>query len=463
MADEDELIEIEVHEELLPDGSESDEEAPGVAAESEAQEKCLETSQTELLAPESPLALQDDKDDAVRRRCERFGVPFTERKAGYNQDKVESRKRRRKRMPDLRVQVNECGDDASKEERELVSFQFRISTGKKRRRRLQLVDGPEALENPKHRELAKSNPHLIQGFATGRFEEGTRKFEAVDRELRFAGEDNPSPITPSEYRHGEVASVVSWSQRGELLVEIEFLTEFGKPGCTVLVTEATNVGFLAELFPDLHLLSVKDEGRTLQQHEEDFEGLSNVSLLESLSHDSVKPLCEKDVLFISVCSRPLTDQSTSLEDGWLAQMKMQDELALIMKPRISLMRFRLPEGEGLLSYVDGRLRLPLWHDFDCKDAWLLVRDANEEARTYDQAWFEDALYHHNTVVRTSYFDHSAPRGEIGLDHCYDCAAEIWILKEYLRAVRSIQSDSDWYAAQLSVYISRSIGSGRRML
>lgn len=40
------------------------------------------------------------------------------------------------------------------------------------------------------------------------------------------------------------------------------------------------------------------------------------------------------------------------------------------------------------------------------------------------------MFYFNTELRVSYFPHRS-RAE-GMDHCYDCSAEVYILTEYLR-------------------------------
>lgn len=56
---------------------------------------------------------------------------------------------------------------------------------------------------------------------------------------------------------------------------------------------------------------------------------------------------------------------------------------------------------------------------------LVVENGNTTTIAYSHKDYEDLLFHFNTVTRTTYWPHDV-KGE-GLDHCYDCAAEIRII------------------------------------
>ena len=66
----------------------------------------------------------------------------------------------------------------------------------------------------------------------------------------------------------------------------------------------------------------------------------------------------------------------------------------------------------------------------------LLQDASH---SYSHRDFEQVMFHHNITTRTTYFEHSI-KGE-GLDHCYDCSAEIHVLAEL---IRHTQPDVRWH-------------------
>lgn len=54
-------------------------------------------------------------------------------------------------------------------------------------------------------------------------------------------------------------------------------------------------------------------------------------------------------------------------------------------------------------------------------------------REYDHQMYEDFMFHFNTVTRTSFFDVPLSDEEmhrVGLDHCFDCASELHVLRTY---------------------------------
>ncbi len=56
----------------------------------------------------------------------------------------------------------------------------------------------------------------------------------------------------------------------------------------------------------------------------------------------------------------------------------------------------------------------------------LVVTEKEQCRTkkYSHKDYEDIMFHFNTETRTTYWPHDVKAD--GIDHCYDCAAEICI-------------------------------------
>ena len=78
---------------------------------------------------------------------------------------------------------------------------------------------------------------------------------------------------------------------------------------------------------------------------------------------------------------------------------------------------------------------------------------------YDHQEFETAQYYFQNVTRVMLYEHdmdSVPNE--GLDHCYDCRAEIYIIQEYLKKVRSIKDPEELKqeTAKISAEISKCI-------
>lgn len=64
---------------------------------------------------------------------------------------------------------------------------------------------------------------------------------------------------------------------------------------------------------------------------------------------------------------------------------------------------------------------------------LVVTDF--ELQKYSHTDYEDLMFHHNTITRTTYFEHDIEAE--GIDHCYDCSSEIWILSNYLQKISGV--------------------------
>jgi hypothetical protein len=76
---------------------------------------------------------------------------------------------------------------------------------------------------------------------------------------------------------------------------------------------------------------------------------------------------------------------------------------------------------------------------------------------YDHQDLDVAMAHFKNVERTTYYVHDMDDVE-GIDHCYDCRAELFVLEQYVRQVEKKQRDEDIRerVKQLSKDISRNI-------
>jgi len=101
---------------------------------------------------------------------------------------------------------------------------------------------------------------------------------------------------------------------------------------------------------------------------------------------------------------------------------------------------------------------------------VVIRDSGflMQLCDYDHTVYEEQMFHFNTRQRTALYHHDVV-GE-GLDHCYDCRAEIHILTEYSQNVLGMPcANKDdrltiaTHVGQLSKSISRSITHRRTLL
>jgi len=156
-----------------------------------------------------------------------------------------------------------------------------------------------------------------------------------------------------------------------------------------------------------------------------------------------------------------------------SDMSAQERWVRLLRPRSSMLKFRLPYSSGKTSYLAGSVYFPVWGGRTTSETRLVLRDPDQRPRagsflptlglpstTYDHIWYSDAMYCFNTTTRVSYYEHDVS-GE-GIDHCYDCSAEALILGEYLRSRNCPDQLLSWAISGLSYKISRKIALKRTL-
>eukprot|EP01113_Clastostelium_recurvatum_P049437 TRINITY_DN9157_c1_g1_i2.p1 TRINITY_DN9157_c1_g1~~TRINITY_DN9157_c1_g1_i2.p1 ORF type:complete len:246 (+),score=71.43 TRINITY_DN9157_c1_g1_i2:73-738(+) len=201
------------------------------------------------------------------------------------------------------------------------------------------------------------------------------------------------------------------------------------------------------------------------------EGQSSSSSSSSSSPES-SSTTKTTLLFISdIRSTQGSMSETQQQERIRLDMANQREWHRIMRPHAAMLKFRLPYAHGTTEYLAGEIHLPVFGGRTTSETRLIVsRDecaSGSEVPTsasttlYSHQDYEDLMYHHNVVTRTTYWPHNV-KGE-GLDHCYDCAAEIFILKQYLMSTDESIIDVNEEIAAMSAAISREISSSGRTL
>ena len=116
-----------------------------------------------------------------------------------------------------------------------------------------------------------------------------------------------------------------------------------------------------------------------------------------------------------------------LHEDMIAQQRWH----MLMKPRWSMLKFRLSWNKGLSEYLEGKIYLPIFGPITTTESRLIVaRDA--KITHYDNTKYEEQMFFFNTVLRPSLYHHTVSGvGSEGLDHCYDCTSEIHVLRNYL--------------------------------
>lgn len=81
-------------------------------------------------------------------------------------------------------------------------------------------------------------------------------------------------------------------------------------------------------------------------------------------------------------------------------------------------------------YLDGDLKFIPWSHTNSLDVFILC-DKKSENKTYSYTKLKNQLFKFNTVDRVMMYNHEYKID--GIDHCYDCRCEIFIMEEYLKS------------------------------
>ncbi|XP_004364062.1 hypothetical protein CAOG_03223 [Capsaspora owczarzaki ATCC 30864] len=302
----------------------------------------------------------------------------------------------------------------------------------------------------------RDNRHIAQCWLNQGTGYTTRSDAAFTRVLT-------SDALELEYRrrNNEIKTVIHWGQRKLLLSEIEFLTLHGVPGQLVVYAGAapgTHLEYLSSLFPELYFHAVDPAPFTAKETD-------HIKLIQGLFTDEMaSSYCGQRALFISDIRsadwQRQSDQEVEASVKW--DMDAQMRWHLLMQPVRSMLKFRLPWAPGTTEYLDGDLYLPVWGPITTTEARLITAEDPNAKRDYDHTKYERQMFFFNTEQRVWLYDHPV-RGE-GLDCCYDCRAEVFILADYLLKVKRVsEADCATEVANMSRRISRKIAGGRTLL
>lgn len=279
-----------------------------------------------------------------------------------------------------------------------------------------------------------------------------------------------SPTEPYESQPEYVKTVVHWGQRKLLLSEIEFLTLIGRNdlrGATVVYAGAgpgTHIPQLTRMFPQVHFILVDPTPFTRELREMEERPDSRVLLMNRLFTDELaSELAQKygRILFVSDIRVEAYDEDP-IEKDMAAQMRWHELLGATR----SMLKFRLPWTKpGSTEYLDGDIYLPVWGPQTTTESRLITKKGAPLARrTYHHDLYNNQMFYFRCYLRPALYPHQV-QGVPGLDHCYDCSAEVAILSHYLSEftlpTRGAGAASQ-RVAQLSNEITRAIPGGRTL-
>jgi len=141
--------------------------------------------------------------------------------------------------------------------------------------------------------------------------------------------------------------------------------------------------------------------------------------------------------YLAFCSDIRSHPST--DENIRRNMTMQLQWWKIMKPDLSMFKFRLPWEPGYTEYPKGDIYLQIFPSALSTETRLIVKK-NAPMIKYDNTKYEEACFKHNTIYRKMSYNttlgNSLDLQKDGLDNCYDCARYISVMEDYIKLTKS---------------------------
>lgn len=297
------------------------------------------------------------------------------------------------------------------------------------------------LEGKELKDAITSNPHCKQSLL---YNKSIIKctFSSLQRNMK------ESDLEESYRRRtNEERTVIHWGQRKLFLSELEFFTLYAKPNDIVLYVGSApgnHTFFLTLLFPFIEKFILIDPCPFYVKPTEKIEIIQDF-FKEEYIQEIKKKYPSSRLLFISDIrsASPLQESEDVVEEKVNQDMQLQMNWVLSLKPRKSMLKFRLSWREGTTEYLDGDIYYQSWGPSTTTETRLIT--SGKKMKIYSNKGYESKLFYFNTHTRTNLYMHPIKDVE-GLDHCYDCASEVYIWKKYIK-----KYSSSWKFAKKYIY------------
>ena len=278
-------------------------------------------------------------------------------------------------------------------------------------------------------------------------------------------------------RKDEKHSAIHWGQRKLLMSEIEFLLLHGNnPGKNTIVIYAggapgDHTPFLSKLFPHIMFILIDPSPFNIKPTNK-IKIIKNfmTNELSQKFHDQYNGpknnlLFISDVRSVDFRIHKLEETEEEIKND----MKMQQDWYKILKPDAGMLKFRLPwfinnDSPQKTNYLAGDIHLPIYGARTTTETRLIVKGDGSQMKNYDNRKYERQMFHFNTELRNHIFVHSVKAK--GLDCCYDCAAEVFLLRKYYENTqddKATMTTRDIWIGELVDEITKVIGNGHRTL
>jgi hypothetical protein len=274
-------------------------------------------------------------------------------------------------------------------------------------------------------------------------------------------------------RNEDCKSVVHWGQRKLLLNELEFLVRFDteitaeckKKKCraTILYVGAANgmhSNWMVKAFPQYDFVFF-DKAKF------DIQPATNVTIRKEYFTDDLVTEFAKCPVLIFWCDMRLpnmTHQEHKDDPVIYNDMMLQMGWHKRMKPLLTMLKFRLSWQPGVTKYLAGEIVLQPFVGNSSTES-RLITTADAPMAEYDNSRYEEQMFYHNMVRRRKWYNFGeTPELFKMYCHCYDCATEYHIFRDYLR-MTGVKSPSDTEVMKLGTTISNVLNTngGKRTI
>jgi ubiquinone/menaquinone biosynthesis C-methylase UbiE len=251
-------------------------------------------------------------------------------------------------------------------------------------------------------------------------------------------------------RTSEIKNVIHWGQRKLLLTEIEFLTMYITNNTRVDLETSiyviyagsapgTHILYLAQLFPHVHfeLYDPREFDNNLKNNKmirTHVQYFTDETAKEWVSTDETHRY--KEILLISDIRTGDTETMTpdEVENRVKIDHDWQRNWYYIMKPEMSMFKFRLLWNDETVTYLNGDIHIQPYPPSTSTETRLIVgKNANEIQ--YDNRKYEEQMFYFNNHMRVKEYnnilDGMPTSKKHGLQNTYDYALEVHILQNYI--------------------------------
>lgn len=256
-------------------------------------------------------------------------------------------------------------------------------------------------------------------------------------------------------------------QRKLLLSEIQLLTKWYQEhhyDPVVLYVGAapgTHLILLSYMFPNVYFIlydgakfdRILSHYPNIYEVHEGKDGFVDTKLVHSIKKrfmDSSRLIFVSDI-------RLGADSEYQFESGVTEDMKRQQEWMEILRPKMSLLKFRMSyhmkHGEKL-RYTKGDLYYQVWPKDKSGETRLLVRQKDIDTKVdYDFKEYEETMFFHNKYSRPFCYSHTPPdvkKWVLSKQNtycpCYDCLSELSIIHDYCRVMNQNFDQTVYFVA-----------------